>query len=700
MQCRSYLCRIVRVNWIVGLILSATAPSVSANELDSAALALETIFCPNRVPPNRTMGLVQRNFLDLVETSKAKLEIAFVVDGTDSMEQSLQGAKRTIDQMMTDLQLYKQAEVSYQLVVYRDAGVAPHEVTFSLKVAGREFTSDREAFRRAFDALEVQSGAPYFHELIDAGIHEAISQLQWSTDQETTKWLFVIGDAPPFDAGFDEPETQARRRFDTKLLTGLASAKEIQINCILCSSREQEQQSHEAVLDRTRSFMSSLATETGGLMLDLSYPDVRNAIIAAARKPRSTYLRIGKITRQEVDELRAQAQQNSTSLSTSRRARIAVLPHAPLGEMSFRSNRPEVRIATDLRRRLRSVPGIEVKSSRAVEQQFRQLRRQDLEESQLLQMLSSALEVDYLLWGTMSQQGGVVQLGSSIYRGGDGRRIVSGRGRKESVSDAASAVMLDVVNRMNRRTDPKLVSLLRGLDGGNEMTRRLTTPVSNNVQTADRMLVAYDLLERVAGLEAGHADADPLLGEAKLALEEALRQDPRNPIAHQLMASCHFNLAQVQKRRGTPQSAQQEFESARAELERAKSLRNARRIPEEVKTEISADYALLGQKDVEEAIRLYESLTGVIAEGTSPIQLHLALRAHWMLAGIYSGDWGVPDTFIQPEKAKLHLKSILAHWPKSHEAEFIRRQLRWNHQTGENSFEHYPRNTFTIHIES
>ncbi len=665
--------------------------STSADEVTPAAAALETIFSPNRNPPNRTMGLVQRNFLDLIESSKGRLQIAVVIDGTESMDTALSGIKQTIERMMDDLELYKHAEVAYQLVVYRDSGSPSGGVSFPCKVAGKKFVADRNVFRQAFSSIQTETGAPYFNELADLGIHSAIQELEWAKDEDTTKWIMVVGDAPPFDVGFEEASTDARRHFETQHLAGLANLKNIRISCILSSSREQERASYESVLGRTRQFMNTLSSETGGLMLDLSYPDIRDAILSAASQSRADYAEVGKITRQEVDELREQARQAQSVLSESRRVQIAVLPHLPLSEMDFRADRPEVKIATDMRRRFRNLPGLEVKSSRAVRQRLKELQARDLEDAQLLQMLATTLGVDYVLWGIMHSQNGLVQLDSSLYRGVDGRKIVSGRGRQESADDATRAVIADVVNTLvANRSEAKLVSVFNSIRDDDDVKTALTTPVSNVKEAVSPLLEAYDLLEQAAGIESGDSDATAFLTMARITLDTANQADPGNPIVHQLMASCCFNQAQMAERKGDHELAQREFAAARAALERAKIARNRSSITDDIKTEILADYALLAEKDIGQAIRLYETLTNASANGPGNIQMHIALRAHWMLAGVRCGDWGVEEEFVDPAEAKEHLKAILAYWPKSPEADYIRTKLRWNARAGETAFEHYP----------
>ncbi|MBI2479990.1 MAG: hypothetical protein HYV60_15570 [Planctomycetia bacterium] len=96
---------------------------------------------------------------------------------------------------------------------------------------------------------------------------------------------------------------------------------------------------------------------------------------------------------------------------------------------------------------------------------------------------------------------------------------------------------------------------------------------------------------------------------------------------------------------------------------------------------------MLVKKDYEAAIRVYQQL----AEIKSDSKLHAALRAQWMLAGIRSGDWNVPENLIDAKAARTHLVAILAYWPDSSEAQFIKRALRWSEEKGRNEFEHFPK---------
>ncbi len=58
-----------------------------------AGAALSTIFSPAKAPQQKTMGLLQRSFLDLADQGDAELELAIVVDGTDSMAADMSGVR-------------------------------------------------------------------------------------------------------------------------------------------------------------------------------------------------------------------------------------------------------------------------------------------------------------------------------------------------------------------------------------------------------------------------------------------------------------------------------------------------------------------------------------------------------------------------------------------------------------------------------
>jgi len=90
---------------------------------------------------------------------------------------------------------------------------------------------------------------------------------------------------------------------------------------------------------------------------------------------------------------------------------------------------------------------------------------------------------------------------------------------------------------------------------------------------------------------------------------------------------------------------------------------------------------------VDEAVKLYRRLLDPAAAADA----QAARRGYWMLAGIASGDWGVDQKHVDRDEAKRCLTHILALWPDSHEAAFIRRALRWDDSGGGAQFPHFPK---------
>lgn len=672
-------------NLCLAAAVLAQGGGASPTVASPAGLALESVFNPQRAPAHKTMGLLQRSFLDLVEASEKELQVAFVVDGTDSMASDIEGVRNALQSLVADLRQYKGDRVSLALVVYRDSG--SHEVTLL-----SQFTKDEKAITAAFAKLVPESGAPYFLELPDLGVHEALDKLQWTEGPDTSRWLLLFGDAPPYDPDFVDKDTTtgAHRRFDTDLLVNLAQRKGVQISCVLCTSREEERAVYEQVLDKTRKFMNSLATGTGGLMLDLSYPDIRAALVEAAKKDRVERQRIGKITPDEVEALRQAAVSANLPVADGQRLRVAVLPHLPLDQITFDPTHEAVQIATELRQKFKALPRAEVASPTDVERALRRVKSANVAAPQQLQAVAAQLRVDYLVWGSYRQTGGVVNVRSAIYRKSDGAKVT-----ESQAMTAANLPQTQLVGSLvNKWTltafDPKAAPTLHAafavLRNQPAVSAQVLTPVANTVTARTDLLTGFEALEQALGYPVGDPTAKTLLEQSEQALVRAAKDDVRNPFIQMLLASCYFNQSQALLNAGNPDAAKEKSQQYSESLKRAYQKRDDAQV-ELVKVEIEADYNLVVKKDFAAAIKLYESLATAPHDST----LHTALRAHWMLAGIYSGDWKVDANLIDAKKAKDQLLLILAHWPESSEAAFIKTNLRWNDEKGGNQFPNFPR---------
>jgi hypothetical protein len=661
------------------MALAPTSASGQAAPRSSAGDALSSIFNPHRAPARRTMGLLQRSFLDLVESSQSHLQVALVVDGTESMTNDLDGVRTSMANMVEDLRRYLGDNVSFALVVYRDTGSPSGDVAVPLK----QFTTSQPSLELAFANIVPETGAPYFPELIDAGIHAALTQLDWSEGPDTTRWLMAFGDAPPFDPDFVAPQgIDARRRYDTNLLVDLARQKQIQINCVLCTSTAAQEAAYRGVLDKTRAFMNRLASETSGLMLDLSYPDIRAALVDANRIPRVETYAIGRITRGEVETARASA----AGPGSPQLVRLAVLPHMALNQLTFNPDSPEVQVAADLRYKLKQLPHLEVRSPVDVQRQLRRLRAGGLEGDQLMQALAVQLGVDYIVWGEY-QPAPPPAIHSAVYTRQDGRRLVSAELRSDSATaraDLVNQVAGQLVARaVSAGGDNRFRAVLASL--GDRQRAALESPLAEDPAVAAHLRAGLEGLEQALAYPVGSPEGVLLLAQAERHLSAAIESDARNPLAHLLLGNCFYNQAQALLREGRAEDAHANMRRFASALRRA-YLERERTTHEGMKAELVADYTLLIRRDFEAAIRSYEALLEAPDTAT-----HSALRAHWMLAGIYSGDWETPEPFINAERARAHVVQILARWEDSSEASLLREALRWNEESGGTQLGHLPR---------
>jgi tetratricopeptide (TPR) repeat protein len=677
---------------VLGLLLGATSGIRVAGGDEADPLlgkALSTLFNPGCAPNQKTMGLLQRSFLDLVEESRPKLQIALVVDGTTSMGAELESVRKSIAAMMGDLELYKANSISYQLVIYRDAGSPSGEVQLPLDAAKGAFVDDRDALVAAVSKVEAESGAPYFPELIDAGLHAALTQLAWSTDDDTSRWIFLFGDAPPFDESFEEPQNQAARRFGAGALISLAMEKGVRINCILCKSRPEDQAAYEKVLPQTRDFMNDLSSKTEGLMLDLSYADIRAAVEKAAPARRVSYEKVGAISRDEVEALRKQADASKSVFSAGRRVRIAVLPHLPLDNMSFAPASEAVQLATELRMRLRGVPGVEFKDPITVQQRFEMLTRQGLEGDALLQMLATALNVDFVIWGGVDRTGGAIVANSAVYDRATGRRLSQAQAatndsvKPEQLGGMLASKLVDA--NLAATADQRLKAVFTSFAQDQDRRAALIIPVAGG-EAYTPLLEGKEALEQALAYPVGRPEAVELLATAAEALSKAAAADEENPLPHFLLASCLYNQARAEQDAGDVEGARKTMRQFAQQLREAYRHRGNRK-DAALTAEIEADFALLIRGNAADAVKRYEAL---LAEDPSA-DVESARRAHWMLAGIFSGDWGVDKSVVDRSKARDHLKQLLALWPDSHEATLIKQALRWDDAKGRTRFEHVPK---------
>lgn len=150
-----------------------------------------------------------------------QIEVCFVLDTTGSMGGLIKGAKTKIWSIVEDMQEAKpKPDIKMGLVAYRDRGDK-----YVTKVFG--LSDDLDAQYDELLKFEAGGGGDT-PESVNQGLHEAVTQMDWSEDKKTYRVVFLVGDAPP----------QMKYPDDVKYpkTCELAKKKDILINTVQCGN--------------------------------------------------------------------------------------------------------------------------------------------------------------------------------------------------------------------------------------------------------------------------------------------------------------------------------------------------------------------------------------------------------------------------------------------------------------------------------
>ncbi|MEZ6117714.1 MAG: hypothetical protein R3C28_14240 [Pirellulaceae bacterium] len=185
--------------------------------------------------------------------------------------------------------------------------------------------------------------------------------------------------------------------------------------------------------------------------------------------------------------------QNAISLCSAPIVKLglAILPYAPLQQISFDPDRPEVQFATELRYKLRQLPGVSVKSPRQVEQVLIPLRDQGIKNEDLLKAVADRLRVDYLMWGKMEQGQQTTTITPLVVVSGTGKMVTFPGARMSSDQSTAGLVATTVLKSVVTADATMLAKL-------NQQEATLLRPVSHQTESA------MPLMQRLRGVRAMH----------------------------------------------------------------------------------------------------------------------------------------------------------------------------------------------------
>ncbi len=678
------------------VIVLAASIGVSDEPKNSATSGdlLQTLFSPVIAAEPKAMAVLQRtSLLDQVTRSKA-LQLALVVDGTESMAPQLEAIQKQLKGMVRDLTSVLRDQLSIQLVIYRDIG-ASTVIEFPLAQSGNAFTSDIAAIETGLAKLLPKSGAPYFLEQVDAGLHAAISQLNWSTDASVSRWILLIGDAPPFDEGFHDATGAERKHTDDQIIL-LAKDRGITIHTLLCPTRTEDQAIYDEVLPKTREFFGKMAENTGGTCFDMSDKKFQSEIRAAAKRAAVEYIAIDPITLDDIDRM-ANSVPKLSEAKSNRPIRIAVLPFMPKqaensakGIDLFNAAKNEtVLLASQISSQLGQIGAQPVASSKIKKEVSTALNR-ELRQELLAKSVGENVGADYVLCvsknATVNEK---IQYDYALLETIGGTYVVKpvsvdSKVRKDS--EASNALLVQIGQVTKSIAPPNdLRSLFAKLTPNSAgKTRNVslaeTSAVENLIVKARLALDGIVDFELVSANDSAVVEIGKALAEAEKHIDEALTVEKENATA--CLIAANIRIARIIL---NPQSNECGKWRREAILYLDAAKRNANKDATFEVLEIEADSAMMIAKYSIAADR-YQSILKTSDDSAK-------LRARWMLMGLHSGDWEsnkFAKELVDPDKARNYAIEILAFHPESTHAKRLRQILQISNRTPESASPNLP----------
>ncbi len=179
-----------------------------------------------------------------------RVEVVFVLDTTGSMGGLLEGAKKKIWSISTEILAGKpKPDVYIGLVAYRDKGDDYVTKTTPL-------TDDLDKIYKDLQLLQPGGGGDG-PENVRAGLDEALAKIQWSADKTTLKIVFLVGDAPAHTDYKDVPTIED--------LCTKAVKNDVIINTVLCGGDQDAERMWKDIARRSEGKFFAIA-QTGGVV--------------------------------------------------------------------------------------------------------------------------------------------------------------------------------------------------------------------------------------------------------------------------------------------------------------------------------------------------------------------------------------------------------------------------------------------------
>jgi Mg-chelatase subunit ChlD len=194
-------------------------------------------------------GLVLSAPAGAADEKKAKskapqVEVVFCLDTTGSMTGLIEGAKQKIWAISNQIASGKPTpRLKIGLVAYRDRGDV-----YITKVI--DLTDDLDAIHGHLQGFKAEAGGD-FPESVNQALNESVTRIKWSTDKETLRIIFLVGDAPPHMDYKDDVKYPVTCK--------LAQEKGIIINAVQCGDHPE-----------TRKYWEEICRKGGGSYVQIA----------------------------------------------------------------------------------------------------------------------------------------------------------------------------------------------------------------------------------------------------------------------------------------------------------------------------------------------------------------------------------------------------------------------------------------------
>ena len=132
---------------------------------------------------------VEVRLTNVLQPTRAKLDLVFLVDATGSMGDEIDKLKSSLRSITDEVsRLPSHPDLCLGLVAYRDRGD-------EFFVRSHDLTNDVNAFQGVLNALQAGGGGDE-PEAMNEALHEAVHHISWRGDQ-TTRLVVLVADAPP-----------------------------------------------------------------------------------------------------------------------------------------------------------------------------------------------------------------------------------------------------------------------------------------------------------------------------------------------------------------------------------------------------------------------------------------------------------------------------------------------------------------------